>query len=85
MAKQTIPTLSKDVIKKTARVFKIESVPTENISIDVINIETIEVSEQNKILLNITVLGVIGNVFTILKNLPSREILFEQKEFNKIE
>ena len=78
-------TLISEQITITAVTLSSESAPITSKIMPVSKIETIEVIEQNKILENIIFFSLIGKVFKRLKNFPSREILFAQNEFNKIE
>lgn len=83
VAMQIIPTLIKLHIPITASVFNGDMICI--IPIPVNKIDASEVIEQNRTLERTTFFGLIGKVLRRLKNFPSRDILFAQNEFNKIE
>ena len=85
VAKQIMPTFNKEHIPKIAIAFNILILLVKNNATELINIEKTETIDENNILQNITILGLIGKVFNKLKNFPSRDILLALNVFNKIE
>lgn len=85
VARHITPKFSTLQIKNTASTFNGDNVPETIRAIPVKKMETNEDMLQNSILLKTILFGEIGNVLRRLKNLPSLEILFAQKEFKIIE